>query len=526
MNPMPFDDSSSFSLDKLAHEIYETLARRFPVCLASDEFHFFPHYRSPDHDWTVWDDFSPESVKDIISLISKWISRLEDLSLGKFNGGDVEAACLSRLLNTLKEQLDWVRFQETQPSFYLTIVGIGLAEALDAGQEEFHSRMTRLPEFLDQALKNLNKPSSLSRDHGLEMAQRISKWLASLPKHFLNYPQAMDALDNFALGIKSVETGSDFHPHLDYYAHIARHHMDCRASLDEIEGHLAEEIEKTEILLDKAAADIKPGTSWQKLISDLSVRDGDNGGTFPIYQKIIEDLYRHCGEQAFFHADFTGGSRVRVEEIPEYMRPVRSNAAFSMPPGHPPGSGVFYILPISADSSIPADYRLLSAHETYPGHQLLDTSRWLLPDVIMRSIEFPIFYEGWASFSEEILFDTGFFSGPVDHLLIAKRRYWRAQRGLIDLKINTGRWDLPRAAEYLTIKGLAPESSRDMVKRYALKPAYQLAYTIGRRWFQDLYTRHRASGGSINSFVRSVMRSGEIGFDNLEQFINQKEERH
>jgi hypothetical protein len=523
---MPSRDNRSFLLDSLALEIYETLARRFPVCLASDEFHYFPHYRSPDRDWSAWDDLSFESVKDIISLISTWISQLEDLSLDEINGGDMEENCLCRLLTTLKEQLDWVRFQETQPTFYLTIVGIGLTEAFEAGIEEFKSRVIGLPKFLGQALKNINKPSGLSRDQGLEMSQRISKWLASLPKHFLDNLRAGDALENFMRGIESMETESTFHPPLDQYAHIARYHMDCRVPLDEVEDHLKEEIEETEILLNQAAGDIKPGVSWRKVISDLEDRDENHGDIFSAYREVVEDLYQHCDERGFFHSDFTCGSRVRVEEVPEYMRPVRSNAAFSMPPGHPPGNGVFYVLPISSNSGIPADYRLLSAHETYPGHQLLDTSRWLLPNVIMRSIEFPIFYEGWASFSEEILFDTGFFAGPVDHLLMAKRRYWRAQRGLIDLRINTGRWDLHRAAEYLTIKGLAPAISMDMVRRYALKPGYQLAYTLGRRRFQELYTRYRASGGSINSFVRNVMSCGEIGFDYLAKLLDLKEEKH
>lgn len=524
MNPMPSDNSNPFSLDKLAHEIYESLARRFPVCLASDEFHFFPHYRSPDHDWSVWDDFSSESVQDIISMISRWISQLENLSFDEFNGGNVEAACLSRLLATLQEQLDWVGFQETQPTFYLTIVGIGLAEALDAGEDEFNSRVTGIPEFLGQAVNNINRPSRLYQDLGLEMAERMSHWLASLKKRYVNCLPALEALQRFNQGIKSLETEEDFLLSPERYAHIARNHMGCRTSVDEIEDHLAEEIEETEMLLDKASGDIKPGASWQEVISDLEGREGNHSDKLQVLQDIIEDLYQHCGGQAFFHEDFIRGSRVRVEEIPEYMRPIRSNAAFSMPPGHPPGNGVFYVLPIRADSALPADYRLLSAHETYPGHQLLDTSRWLLPNLIMRSIEFPIFYEGWASFSEEILFDTGFFSGAIDHLLMAKRRYWRAQRGLIDLRINSGHWDLSTAAKYLSAKGLAPAISLDMVRRYALKPGYQLAYTMGRRRFQDLYTHHRANGGSINSFVRCVMSSGEIGFDNLTGILNQKED--
>ena len=80
MKPKPSDDRQSISLDQLAYEIYESLARRFPICLGSDEFHFFPHYRSKDHDWSEWDDFSSESVEDVITLITQWEQQLRTLS--------------------------------------------------------------------------------------------------------------------------------------------------------------------------------------------------------------------------------------------------------------------------------------------------------------------------------------------------------------------------------------------------------------------------------------------------------------
>jgi uncharacterized protein (DUF885 family) len=62
-----------------------------------------------------------------------------------------------------------------------------------------------------------------------------------------------------------------------------------------------------------------------------------------------------------------------------------------------------------------------------------------------------------------------------------------------------------------------------MVRRYALKPGYQLAYTMGRRGFKKLYKRYKERGGGIGGFVRAVMGSGEVGFDDLEQMLNKKE---
>jgi uncharacterized protein (DUF885 family) len=323
-----------------------------------------------------------------------------------------------------------------------------------------------------------------------------------------------------------MEPREDFLLSSQLYEHVVENHIDCRASLSEIEDQLIAEIEETETLMDKSAHSLYPGTSWQNVLANLQDPSPNHAGASKIYERVIDELYSHCHSQKFIAGDATKSHRVKVKEIPDCMGPVRSDAAFSMPPGHPPGTGLFYILPSNSGRGLPVDYRLLSAHETYPGHQLLDSSRWLLPNVMQRPIEFPIFYEGWASFSEEILFETGFFSGTVDQLLMAKRRYWRAQRGLIDLRIHSGRCDLYTAAGDLAAKGLSPAVSEDMVRRYALKPGYQLAYTIGRQRFNSLYSSCKARGKPLDVFVRQVLASGEICFDDLARLLNYKEEEN
>jgi uncharacterized protein (DUF885 family) len=193
-----------------------------------------------------------------------------------------------------------------------------------------------------------------------------------------------------------------------------------------------------------------------------------------------------------------------------------------MPPGHPPSGGTFFVAQSANSRDVPQDFRLLIAHETFPGHHLLDASRWNLDNRLRRHIEFPIFYEGWASFSEEILFDTGFFAGPIDRLLLAKRRYWRAVRGLVDLDIQTGARSLGQAAEHLCRIGLNRNSSHGAVRRYALKPGYQLSYTMGRCEFRKLYNRALDAGWSPAEFTRQVLEEGEIGLDNLERVFFDK----
>jgi uncharacterized protein (DUF885 family) len=239
-------------------------------------------------------------------------------------------------------------------------------------------------------------------------------------------------------------------------------------------------------------------------------------GIGALYQDAIADLADHCARLGLVSPAFRQRCPVTVASIPDYMQPVRSNAAYSMPAGHPPRGGTFFIMETATDDTAPSDYRLLTAHETFPGHHLLDSRRWEQPRPVRRHVEYPLFYEGWASFGEELLFDTGYFHGSTNRLLMAKRRFWRAMRGRIDLDIHTRRCTLDAAAGLMVANGLPASRAGAMVRRYALKPGYQLAYTMGRRRFKRLYDRFRKKTGTPVAFAAGILAAGEIGFEHLE----------
>jgi uncharacterized protein (DUF885 family) len=255
------------------------------------------------------------------------------------------------------------------------------------------------------------------------------------------------------------------------------------------------------------------------VLTRLPAPDLPPGGLRQLYRNQIEALGQHCLNQEFVSEHLLQTCPVSVATVPESLLPVRSAAAYSMPPGYPPRGGTFFITAGTEVTAAPKDYSLLTAHETYPGHHLLDGSRWNLTRPVRRHIELPLFYEGWASFSEEILFDTGFFTSAAERLLVAKRRYWRAVRGMVDLLLNSGRQTIEEATAYLQGKGMHRRQALAMVRRYALKPGYQLAYTIGRRQFRRLYAEFIARGNRPADFVQRVLAEGEIGLENLQRAL-------
>jgi len=514
----PVDDH----LALLAAEVFDSLAMQFPICMASDEFHFFPQARARAFDWSRWDDFSATALADVIGKLTQWEHDLgHHPPSASPSAHAIDTAMLRRVIRTLRDQLARVKVHETQPTFYLTIVGIGLAEALEAGSQALEARLKHLPGFLDQARGNLKRIPGLFRDLGIDMLVKQRRWLGSLRLSEAHRGPITDAFQRLDTHLRQVPVVEDFLLPVALYERIAVDHMGCSLTPEEITRELDLEIAETQSILDQSAASTAHGRPWQAVVDALPRPPMPPGGAQQIYRNTISELARHCSSQGLIAADEVGQCPVTVQGIPDYMRPVRSNAAYSMPPIHPPRGGTFFILETGQGASIPADYRLLTAHETYPGHHLLDTGRWRHARPIRRHIEFPIFYEGWASFAEELMFETGFFSGPVDRMLMAKRRFWRAVRGQIDFDIHMRRRTLDEAAAFLASQGMDRGRATAMVRRYSLKPGYQLAYTMGRRRFRRLYDDCCLKGTNPVAFARRVLAQGEIDFHHLAQILQQ-----
>lgn len=502
--------------------VFDTLAMQFPVCMASDEFHFFPQAKAEALDWSRWDDFSPETMGQMVGQLGRWEQQLSErlcpsISLDQ----EIDAVMLLQVLRTLREQFELVRTHENQPTFYLTIIGIGLAEAYEAGPQALNKRLETLPAFIDQTIRNLIRVPRLFRELGMEMLAKQKEWLVSLLLPEVLCAPILDALQRLNRYLRQMKVSEAFLPSLELYERIATDHMGCRLKPDDIARELEKEIEETRSILTQSAEAIAPGQPWQAVIDGLPNPTVERGGVQAIFSKTINALSLHCMSKGLIDEELIRRCPVKVEPIPDYMRPVRSNAAYSMPPGYPPSGGTFFIHHQNRDEAPPADYRLLTAHETFPGHHLLDTCRWLHKRPIRRHIELPIFYEGWASFAEELMFETGFFSGPVERMLMAKRRFWRAMRGQVDFDIHMRRRTLDEAADFLVSEGLSANRAEAMVRRYRLKPGYQLAYTIGRRRFRSLYDTSDPKEKDPIRFARRVLALGEIGFSHMEKLLRQ-----
>jgi uncharacterized protein (DUF885 family) len=507
------------TVDTVAMELLDEIQSRFPVCLTSDEFHFFPHGPIHGENLSRWDDFSFNSVLELINRCNSWKQTLVKLTQ---QDPDLETQTdinlLQWMMTILIEQLELASPQRTQPTFHLTIAGIGLAQAYEHGAEAWRGRLRRLPEFMNRATSHLETMPHKFREPGIKMAAKVITWLKSLGRYSPNteLEQALKALKKFRQRLTSVPATEAYLLPTELYARVAETHFGIGLPLSVIQNELESELNAAEEILVREATFIDPRHSWRDIITRmLPVLPAKING-HKIYQDQVAKLEQHCIEVGLVPKHLVRTSPVVVRSVPEWLIPMRSAAAYSMEPGHPPSGGTFYLMPGDLDCRPSADWHLLSAHETYPGHHLLDTARWSLKRPLRRHLEFPLFYEGWASYSEELLFVTGFCSGSRDRILMAKRRFYRAIRGKVDLMMNQGAWDWSRAVHELCNAGYPQTTAERMILRYALKPGYQLCYTLGRRRFRNLHRSWTGKGGTLKDFCRHVLSLGEISFADLE----------
>ncbi len=526
------------SVEAIAQRIFDALARAFPVSCASDEFFFFPQVILAEPKWDTWDCFSEDTIKDFTRRISAWEDELNLLmassSFQSDLGGRIDVVLLKGLLMNLREQLSEVRAWEYQPTLYLTISCIGIAEVMECeDQAARHERARGLPAFLDQACRNLNNVPVLFRDIGLQMIPDTRNYLVFLEQKIPELKPALSALDRFKEALRCVSTREYFILPGDILERILSSHIHYYMDIKEINHMLDQEIDEMQQVLNKEARGFLPdrftGQSperlWFRVLKCIHHPVPGKDGIIGLYKREVKRLAEHCIEYGLVLPETVSSCPVRVDNMPSYLSAIRSSSSYSIPPRHPPSGGTFYIIDNNESVKDKRDrhieYKMLAAHETYPGHHLLDASRWSLPHLCRRVLERPVFYEGWACFAEEILKLTGYFSTPIDRFLIAKRRLWRAIRGKVDIGLQTGAMSIKEAAIKLKGTGITMEQAVSSAVKYTLNPGYQSCYTLGLHSFLELFDRYGSN--NLERFVRIALSEGEIDFASLKEIFRNRD---
>ena len=523
---------------EIADRYFAYLGAHFPVMCASDEFTFMPRAQTASSYYDRLDSLDADHLGDCMRAVKEFRSLFaacarEERDRERRLDLDLLQGSTSALLLELEQRRSW----RYDPLLYLKVAFIALDHALTkpASDEEerrvrFQARLEAIPRLLRQATTNLDQMPESLHQAAVAMVSDCGAYLGELGRGpvgeegdgpELGIRRAREALAAFARFLVAHPPVADRDVvHADLEARLRDHFLSVRA-LPEVFRIAQEEWRENLRALEALPRRLAPGRSWQELYHEYCPAEVEHLETIALYRRELLRLSRFFEERGFGWADL--GAELEIRETPTYLRSIRSAASFSAAfSADPRERSFFYIttrLPerrsqesgILLRKRLHREYKFLAAHETVPGHQLLDTVRRRLENPVRRQIESPLFYEGWAYYAESLLTESGYVASLLDELVDRKRRLWRAARCQIDVGLATGMLGRDEALRLLTTTGFSPEEAATQVERFAINPGYQVCYTLGRYEIEGL----RATSGAHldkDRFHRYLLEGGELPF--------------
>ncbi len=512
-------------IQSLAKKYFKLIGDRFPVMTGSDEFYFLPRIES--FNWEV-DSFEPEVIAQVIREIKGIQNDLEQIKPADLDE-KIDLRMIRLSMNNIIFHLEDLPLWRRDPSLYLKILIIALDTSRfpegRQGKKWLESRLASILRMLDGARENLTQVPEIHRNLGLEMIEDVKVFLHSLCKEGLFKEQTFslpfleirDAIERLRKHLGELTSTGEAAVGKELLKRMLIENYGWPHSLASARDQIEQEIALASETLAREGKKIDPGKIPDDMIQRLPTPVLNPRGVLAAYKREVKKIKQFLVEKNLVTLEHDPG--VEVEFTPLAMRGIRSAAAYAAPISLDAGPGKYYILPLPRGPNtqvqkqrlafIHRQCRFVTAHETYPGHHLLDLARLSNKNPIRRQIELPLVYEGWACYAESIPVRAGYFTNPVEALLAPKRRWWRAMRGLADLSYQSGEASLDQAAQIIVRMGHDPETAMATVRRFALNPGYQMCYTLGTVGFFDLLSEF-AEDLSEREFHNRVLEAGEL----------------
>jgi len=522
----------------IASSYFSLLARAFPVMCASDEFHFLPRAQEAAGFLELMDDLSQEAIASVVDSVRALQGQLQKQPRGQDFEEEIDRQLLLHNMAGLLIELEEVKSWRHNPLLYLKVGCIGVDHALNKpfqdAEERFGRAAERLSGFrrlIDQGNKSLSTIPGPYYRVALAVVQHAQNYLDEIllesdghsRREQLALPcaEAHEALTAFGANLRKIGPTPAATVQSIAVEELVERHFGCTRSLEEIYRIAEEEWRTNQEEIEGLRRRINPNQGWQQVYESYLPGTEGEFDLFRLYGKEIARLRKLC-----INLELMSGpedQELVLAETATYLRPVRSGASYSAPLTVDSRELARFYVTIGDPSSnsqidvirrqrLHREFRFLSAHETYPGHHLLDTIRRNLDNPVRRQVESPLFYEGWAYYAESILAESGYVEDELELLVDCKRRLWRAARCLIDSGLALRRFTAAEAAGLLVSVGFAADEAAAQIERFRLNPGYQLCYSLGKYEILDLRERFLPRLG-WKRFHLLLLEGGEIPFN-------------
>ena len=531
---------------RLADSYFDFLAERFPVMCASDEFDFLPRAENASKYYDKLDQFKSNAVEDVIDELKSFQKRFsaadaEDVNLERF----IDLKLLQANAAGILIELDIKRAWRYNPLLYLKTGFIGLDHALNKPAEDTRevrgralSRLSAIPDLLKNGIENIQSVPETYYQASLMMAGDCKQYLNQLGNElsqiFVDHhdaaigtlENAAGALEDFSRFLKSKSPGPDKQFAVSTLEASLTDHFLVSHSPEEILLIAREEWQEILGQLVHLQSRIDPDKTWEQLYHAYTPSQIAETEIIALYGDEINRLRTFFGKNGF--GEELLGSPIEIQYTPTYLRSVRSSASFAAAFSRDPEEKSYFYISTHfpqhnsketdhhLQRRLNREYKMLTAHETIPGHHFLDSIRRKLNNPIRRQIESPLFYEGWASYAESMLIEYGYLNDALESLVSLKRELWRSARCQIDVGFTIGKLSNSTAVDLLKTCGFAPAEAARQLDRFRLNPGYQLCYCYGSHEFKQLKKKY---GDQLEGkdFYNFLLEGGELPFHLIEK---------
>lgn len=314
---------------------------------------------------------------------------------------------------------------------------------------------------------------------------------------------AITAMKDTDAWFKSQEAGATntFALGAEKFSEMLRATERVEVRLDELESVGRRDLERNQAALREACAKYAPGQSLTECVAKAEAVK-PTGGPVEMARKQLTDLKAFIAEKKI--VTIPGTEEALVAEAPAYRR---WNFAYINIPG-PYEKGLpstYYIAPPDPSWSqqekeayLPGRANLLftSVHEVWPGHflQFLHANR--SPSKFGQVFVGYAFAEGWAHYTEEMMWDAGLGNGdPETHIGQLLNALLRNVRFLSAIGMHTGTMTVEESERMFREQGFQDAgTARQQAARGSFDPAY-LNYTMGKLIIKKLREDWTASRG-------------------------------
>ena len=539
---------------KLADNYFDFLAGQFPVMCASDEFDFLPRAENAAKHYDKLDKFDSSAIEESIDKLKSYHKQFE---AANDEAGDLDRFIDLKLLQAsaagILIELDTKRSWKYNPLMYLKIAFIGLDHALIKPvretmelQERALARLSCVPDILKNGMDNIQSVPETYYQASLRMVQDCKQYLNELgnvlSQTFMGYHEVvagtlktiMVSLEAFNQFLKSKSPEPDKRFAVSTLETSLKDHFAASHSPEEIFVIARDEWQEIIRQLKNLQSRIDVNKTWEQLYHAYTPSEIAETEIITLYGDEINRLRTFFSKNGFSEEQL--GSPLEIQYTPTYLKSVRSSASFAAAFSRDPAEKSYFYISTHfpqhnckdtdhhLQRRLNREYKMLTAHETIPGHHFLDSIRRKLNNPIRRQIESPLFYEGWASYAESMLIEYGYLNDALESLVSLKRELWRSARCQIDVGLTIGKLSDSAAVDLLKTCGFAPAEAARQLDRFRLNPGYQLCYCYGSHEFKQLKKKY----GDLlegKNFYGFLLEGGELPFHLIEKrFENLQED--